>query len=153
MFFKKSGPHGEYLRWAPEGTPGVFAGYRIAFGYNFRGERVVWPMEVFKSTDFRVSSMYTDQELPEPLVIKVVRLPTEGLQFPLKADYDRCNLEPREVEGEELPPPPDIPAANPNRFHRLAENAEFDLQEEPEQPPPEVAPPRPEELHLVRSQL
>ena len=67
-------------------------------------------MGVLNAIDLRLGSTYTDQDLPEPLVTKVVRMPLDGLQFPLKKDYDRCNqginwlgelLEPRAVEGEE----------------------------------------------------
>jgi hypothetical protein len=56
VFFLKSGVHADHARWTPAGTPGIFAGYKLSYGYAFRGEYLVWPIDTFDEIDLRVTS-------------------------------------------------------------------------------------------------
>ena len=93
MFFLKSGVHADHARWTPAGSPGIFAGYKLSYGYAFRGEYLVWPIDTFDEIDLRVTSTWLDQgdKTKNPISTAVIRLPADGVRFPLKENYDKCN--------------------------------------------------------------
>jgi hypothetical protein len=93
-------------KWDARGALGVFAGYRLHPGYAWKGEYLVWELDSFQYSDLRTVSTNHHQGVGTPHVTKVCWLPTTGLIFPLKRDYDRVNMElfdPRIINDEYEP--------------------------------------------------
>ena len=89
--FKPSAPRGNLERWDPPGQQGVFAGYKLHPGYEWKGEYLVWELSAFKDADLRGLSSHTQQNIGMPHTTKVCFMPPTGLSFPLKVAYESIN--------------------------------------------------------------
>jgi hypothetical protein len=85
----KAGGLGKY---EPDTIVGVFAGYELKSGYEWKGEYPVWPLESFVKAELSKLTTHLDQTLKHPQAVKRCWLYRKGeIEFPLKAEYDRLN--------------------------------------------------------------
>ena len=75
---------------APRLSYGIFLGYRNQPGGRWNGEYLVADIDHFAGKDLDVDSVQTEYRF-WPHITKVVRLPNEGVTFPLKERYDWYN--------------------------------------------------------------
>jgi hypothetical protein len=92
VMFKPNEVRTKAQKWSPKAKWGVFAGYKIVAGYNWRGEYLVWDLVEFQKADLRTTSnQYRQKAIALPHSTKVVHLPKGEIIFPLKKGYDRVN--------------------------------------------------------------
>jgi hypothetical protein len=85
----KAGGLGKYK---PDAIVGVFAGYELKSGYEWKGEYLVWPLESFVKAELSKLTTHLDQTLKHPQAVKQCWLYRKGeIEFPLKEEYDRLN--------------------------------------------------------------
>ena len=89
--FKPTAGRSDLQRWDPPAERGVFAGYHLHPGYEWRGEYMVWKLNSFAKADLRCSSTHLHQGVDKPHIVKMCVLPANGLSFPLKVHYERVN--------------------------------------------------------------
>jgi len=89
--FKPTAGRSDLQRWDPPAERGVFAGYHLHPGYEWRGEYMVWKLTAFAKADLRCSSTHLHQGVDKPHIVKMCVLPANGLSFPLKVHYESVN--------------------------------------------------------------
>ena len=70
---------------------GIFAGYEMGPGYQWNGIHTVWPLEDFVNADLSTFSRAMHHRHRYPHIVKVVELPTQGVWYPLRGEYERVN--------------------------------------------------------------
>ncbi|CAJ1370505.1 unnamed protein product [Effrenium voratum] len=88
--FKLSAARDTTHKFAPRAMRGVFAGYSIGSGVEWRRKMLVWPLEAFICADLKNDCKTLPANLRRPHVTEVVKM-AEPIQFPLKARFEKLN--------------------------------------------------------------
>ena len=60
-------------------------------GYTWQGLYKVWPLEDFVGADLSITSPAMAHRMNTPHLVKVVEIPSRGIHFPLREDYEKIN--------------------------------------------------------------
>ena len=117
-------------KWTDRSRPGAFGGYEMKPGYEWSGRYLVWDLDAFQGANLFATTKKCMKTHNDPHGVRAIRLPVDGISFPLKPAYIKANdtLEGREAKGDPaavdqgadnqppLPPPfqgPENPLSQP----------------------------------------
>jgi hypothetical protein len=83
----------KHEKWDPKGRVGIFAGYKLHPGYDWKGEYLVWDRASFQHSDLRSVATHLHQRVGKPYVTRLCTLPEVGITFPLKEHYEKVNAD------------------------------------------------------------
>ena len=91
VVYKPSSTKFHTKKWEPPSSIGVFAGYKIRRGYEWKGEFLVWDLDDFVGADLHMGSHGFSTKLANPHVTKVCHLFDRKVEYPLKGQYEQAN--------------------------------------------------------------
>ena len=87
--------------WEDRSRPGVFAGYEMKPGYEWSGRYLVWDLDAFQNANLFATTKKCMVNHNDPHGVMRIRMPVEGIRFPLKEACLKANdtLEGRTAKG------------------------------------------------------
>ena len=106
VYFKPAPTKYEVSKAAPRLQFGIFLGYRLHPGGKWNGEYFVADLDDFAGKSLFEDTSHFEWPNYSPHITKIVRLPKEGVYFPLRNRYqrDNCTLEGRDEFAKQLEP-------------------------------------------------
>ena len=87
-------------KWEPDSSVGVFAGYKIRRGYEWKDEYLVWDLSDFVDADLSMGSHGYSARIAAPHVTKRCFLFENKVEYPLRQRYEQANST---LEGKSSP--------------------------------------------------